>query len=132
MSSVRSNNSSNNVFDAPIPISPGDKAIETQQTQETDFSFDLWRETFKAVVQNEKKALETWETIAFELEVTQRGAHGASSCIIKLDLVCEPGKPARLLSCPTAAPFSPVQTHGRGLKTLSAKEAALKTFAATR
>jgi hypothetical protein len=75
-------------------------AIEVQ-SQEDDFSFAIWRDVFKAIVQNEKRALETWETIEFEVEVTQRVALGAKSeCIIKMDLVCEPGKPARLLSHP--------------------------------
>ena len=74
-------------------------ADSTQQLEEVDFSFDLWREIFKAIARNEKRAMDTWETIGFEVEVTQRGTESArSECIVKMDLVCEPGKPARLLS----------------------------------
>src|SRR5262245_63476201 len=53
--------------------SVGHQSIETKdQSTDIDFSFELWREIFKALVHNEKRALEKFETIEFELEVTQR------------------------------------------------------------
>jgi hypothetical protein len=130
MPSGRSNNSANNTIDAAISICSDDKAIETQQMQEADFSFDLWREIFEAIVQNEKRALETWETIAFKLEVTQRAAHGASSdCMIKLELLCEPGKPARLLSLVLNRLHLTARADAETGVTSSAVEAAFETVA---
>lgn len=78
--------------------SAGRQSIETKdQSADIDFSFELWREIFKALVHNEKRALEKFQTIEFELEVTQRWSNLArSECIFKMDLVAEPGKPVRV------------------------------------
>ena len=101
MRSVQYADSATNTSGADYAGCPADEASETQQLQEVDFSFDIWRMIFKAIAHNEKRAMDTWETIGFEVEVTQRGTQSTrSECIVKVDLVCEPGKPARLLSPP--------------------------------
>ena len=84
------NSSRERLFDSP------------DQTPEADFSFSLWREIFAVIVLNEKKALDTFETVEFELEVMHRvTSEPRSQCIIKMQLVAEPGKPARLASSPS-------------------------------
>ena len=62
-----------------------------------DFSFDIWRQIFRTIARNEKKAMDTWETVHFEIEVTEREVHLPNKIsILKMQLVCEPGKQARL------------------------------------
>ena len=62
-----------------------------------DFSFQIWREVFRTIVSNEKSAMETGEAVNFELEVRQNlSKSGASEAIVKIEIVCDPGKPARL------------------------------------
>jgi hypothetical protein len=63
-----------------------------------DFSFQIWREVFSTIVSNEKRAMETGEAVSFALEVRQKlSKRGRSEVIVKIELVCEPGKPARLV-----------------------------------
>ena len=62
-----------------------------------DFSFDIWRQIFRTIARNEKKAMDNWETVHFEIEVTEREVHLPNTMsILKMQLVCEPGKQARL------------------------------------
>jgi hypothetical protein len=60
-----------------------------------DFSFDIWRQIFRAIVRNEKKAMDSGETVLFEIEVTERDSGVPNKLsVLKIDLVCEPGKQA--------------------------------------
>lgn len=75
-----------------------------QQSAAADFSFRIWREVFTAVVRHERCALDTNENVEFELEVIQRsGACTQSESILKVRVVCEPGRPARR-SAPEQSP----------------------------
>ena len=66
-----------------------------------DFSFFIWRKIFRAIAENEKAALRNLETVSFELEVNQRRADlDGKEAILKIALVCEPGKPAKATSIP--------------------------------
>lgn len=66
-----------------------------------DFSFLIWHHIFVTIVENEKNASATGKTICFEVEVAQRTAQTRNS-IIELELICEPGKPARPLAIRSA------------------------------
>ena len=62
-----------------------------------DFSFDIWRQIFRTIARHEKKGMDTWETVHFEIEVTEREVHLPNTMsILKMQLVYEPGKRARL------------------------------------
>ena len=72
--------------------------LSTEIPVADDFSFQIWREVFRTIVSNEKSAMETGEPINFELEVGQNvSQRGKSEMILKIAIVCEPGKPARLV-----------------------------------
>ena len=72
--------------------------LSTEIPVADDFSFQIWREVFRTIVSNEKSAMETGEPINFELEVRQNvSQRGKSEMILKIAIVCEPGKPARLV-----------------------------------
>lgn len=73
---------------------------ETPLTDE-DFSFAVWRQIFFLVVEHERQAVESGRTVQFELEVFERAAPSESIPIINLQVICEPGKPARALSVRT-------------------------------
>jgi hypothetical protein len=62
-----------------------------------DFSFDIWRQIFRTIARNEKKAMDNCETVHFEIEVSEREVHLPDKIsILKMQLVCEPGKQVRL------------------------------------
>ena len=49
------------------------------------------------IARHEKKGMDTWETVHFEIEVTEREVHLPNTMsILKMQLVYEPGKRARL------------------------------------
>ena len=68
-------------------------AVETEAAE--DFSFLIWQEIFRAIIRNEKQALESSKAVGFEVEVKQSDGL-AKERIIKIEVVCEPGKPPRL------------------------------------
>jgi hypothetical protein len=71
--------------------------LETDLPTAEDFSFFIWREIFRAIVHNEKQALETSKTLEIEVEVKQHDGHCSKKVrIIKIEVVCEPGKRPRL------------------------------------
>lgn len=74
-------------------------AANTLSTE--DFSFFIWRKIFRAIAENEKAALQNLETVSFELEVSQRRNDlDDKEAILKIELVCEPGKPPKAISIP--------------------------------
>ena len=50
-------------------------ALETDLPTAEDFSFFIWREIFRAIIHNEKQALETSKTLELEVEVKQHDGH---------------------------------------------------------
>ena len=49
--------------------------------------------------------MDTWETVHFEIEVTEREVHLPNAMsILKMQLVCEPGKQADLLETEKVSP----------------------------
>ena len=76
------------------PRTSGLLADDRQTTE--DFSFHIWRQIFASIVRNEKKALEDFSTVRFEIEVNERRSDAREVVpILKIELICEPGKPAR-------------------------------------
>ena len=62
-----------------------------------DFSFQIWREIYRAVAFHEMNAMKTGETIDVEIEVRERRpASGKTRLIVRTKMVCEPGKPAQV------------------------------------
>ena len=61
------------------------------EAKDEDFSFLIWRQIFKAIVENERRAAESGETVQCELEVLQH-ASGSQVSLIRVELVCEAGK----------------------------------------
>ena len=77
------------------------EAVYSPQSVQDDFSFLIWQQIFKVVAESEKQALENNKTIGFEVEVTQQVANfSCKECLIRINVVCEPGKPARAISTP--------------------------------
>jgi hypothetical protein len=66
-----------------------------------DCSFVVWRHIFRAIVEHERQALASGETIQFEFELVQYAGVSRRS-IVQMTVVCEPGKPARLHSDPAS------------------------------
>jgi hypothetical protein len=72
---------------------------ETDLQTAEDLSFFIWREIFSAIVRNEKHALESFKRVELDVEVKQSDGHCSEmERIIKIGVVCEPGKPPRLSS----------------------------------
>ena len=77
------------------------EAVYSPENIQDDFSFLIWRQIFKAVAEKEKQALESSKTIGFEVEVTQQVANFPhKECLVRINVICEPGKPARAISTP--------------------------------
>ena len=77
---------------------PTPDILSTEIPVADDFSFQIWREVFRTIVSNEKSAMETGEPVNIELEVRQKlSKSGSIEAIVKMEIVCEPGKPARLV-----------------------------------
>jgi hypothetical protein len=86
-------------------IAPREQSVIGADPSTDDFSFDIWRQIFRTIARNEKKALDNWETAHFEIEVSEREIHLPNKLsILKMELVCEPGKSARLAACDQASP----------------------------
>ena len=68
-----------------------------------DFSFEIWRQIFRVIATNERKALDTGVPVVFSIEVNERDAEHQAA-LLKVDLICEPNVPAREMpSCPAPA-----------------------------
>ena len=68
--------------------------VSNVEARDEDFSFLIWRRIFKAIVENERRAAESGETVKCEFEVLQH-ASGSQVSLIRVKLVCELGRPAR-------------------------------------
>ena len=72
-------------------------SLRTDMQTAEDYSFLIWREIFRAIVRNEKQALESSRTVELEVEVRQSDSPcSVKERIIKIEVICEPGKPPRL------------------------------------
>jgi len=77
-------------------------AQQARSPSTADASFKIWREIFRVVVANERKALDTGAPVAFTIQVNQRVA-GRQTTVLDVDLICEPNLPARELPRPRHA-----------------------------
>ena len=85
-------NSTNSFAD----IAPRTRGFLADPQTNEDFSFHIWRQIFRSIVRNEKRALEDFSTVRFEIEVNERRSDVPEVVsIVKIELICEPGKPAR-------------------------------------
>ena len=64
------------------------------EARDEDFSFLIWQQIFKVIVENEQRALESGETVQCEFELLQHASCSQIS-LVRVKLVCEPGRPAR-------------------------------------
>jgi hypothetical protein len=72
-------------------------ALEPELQTTEDFSFHIWRQIFRTIVRNEQKAMQTGETVSFAFEVRRQDTDdGNSAPVVKVEVVCEPGKQPRL------------------------------------
>ena len=85
-----------NITNSFAEITPRTSGLLADRQTTEDFSFHIWRQIFEFIVRNEKKALEDFSTVRFQIEVIERRSHVPEVVpIVKIELICEPGKPAK-------------------------------------
>ena len=78
------------------PFAETDPRTNGDRQSIEDFSFHVWRQICRSIVRHEKKALEDRSTVRFEIEVNERRSDVPEVVpIVKIELICAPGKPAR-------------------------------------